>query len=77
MTFQWRGQDYASDGSDTGFAATHADGAVNVIIKISHADQIDVLHEALADFIEKCDSEQHWRAVAAAKDLLEQLAQPA
>jgi hypothetical protein len=51
-----------------------------VTIKVSHPDQADVLHEALDDFIAKCDHKKHWRAIAAAEDLKAQLtenAQPA
>lgn len=81
MTFQWRGQDYWSVRSETGFAAILIDGANPVIIKIKHSDQIDVLRESLEAFIKKHGKKSHcWRAVDAAKDLiaqLEQKAQPA
>jgi hypothetical protein len=80
LAFQWRGRHYSADSSDDGFAATDTEGAVAVTIKVSHPDQADVLHEALDDFIAKCDHKKHWRAIAAAEDLKAQLtenAQPA
>lgn len=75
MTLQWRGQDYWSVSSEAGFAAITIEGANDVIIKIKHTDQIDVLHIALAEFLKRFDKRKHWRAVEAAKDLISQLEQ--
>jgi len=37
------------------------------------ADQIDIIHEALDDFVAKCCPQKHWRAVEQASLLAAQL----
>lgn len=73
MTFQWRGQDYLSEGSGNGIAATLTHGGVSMIIKVSHYDDQYALEEAIDDFIAKCDARRQWRAVAAARRLQDQI----
>lgn len=41
-------------------------------IRIVHPDQVDVLHVALSEYLERCDP-KHWRSKAAAESLLESL----
>jgi hypothetical protein len=37
------------------------------------SDQIDILHEAIGDFVAKCNPQRQWRAVEQASLLAEQL----
>jgi hypothetical protein len=55
--------------------ATATEGGVQVIVTLSHIDQVYVLQEALAGLAEKIEPTRQWRAAAAVEDLLAQLDQ--